>query len=229
MGQTAQASATVALSNGQSQNVTTGWRSDAVGVATVTDGGLVTGVANGQATISVTASGRQGQQMIRVLPDYHGEWEGTLRVTGCTQTGIFAEIRLCDDAPAVNSTEGFDLGLTQTGDSMNALLYLGGSGQTVPAPIAADGSTAFTGRTSFTEEGVTVTFDSSWQINSPRVGALTGTVTDVFRVNGFSGEGRLTYDVQSATRTATSVRSTGGRGRRGIALQGLGRRLRLSQ
>lgn len=38
---------------GQSQALTTGWLSDAPAVATVTDAGLVTGVANGRATIYV--------------------------------------------------------------------------------------------------------------------------------------------------------------------------------
>ena len=227
MGQTAQASATAALSNGTSQPVTTGWTSDATGVATVTDGGLVAGVANGQATISVTAGGRPGQQVIRVVPDYHGEWEGTIRVTSCAQTGVFTDLGLCSDVPA-NSTDGFDLSLTQTGDSMSAKVFLGGNSQTVPAPIAADGSSAFTGRASYTEDGITATFDSSWQISSPRVGALTGTITDVFRVIGYPGEGRLTYEIQSAARSSTSARSTV-RSRRGAALQGLGRRLRLSQ
>ena len=123
MGQTAQASAVAALSNGQSQNVTSGWRSDNVGVATVTDAGLATGVANGQATIYVITGGRQGQRVIRVVPDYHGAWEGSLRVTSCTQTGIFSEFGACSDFP-MSSGVGFDLSLLQTGEAMNARLDL---------------------------------------------------------------------------------------------------------
>jgi hypothetical protein len=225
MGQTAQASAVAAQSNGQSQNVTSGWRSDAAGVATVTDAGLVTGVANGQATIYVITGGRQGQRVIRVVPDYHGEWEGTLRVTSCAQTGVFAEFGLCDDFP-VGASEGFDLDLLQTGEAMNARLFLGEIGQTVAAPIAPDGSTAFTGRASATEEGLTLTFDSAWQLNSTRIGALTGTVNDVFRFVGYSGEGRLSYELGLATRTATSVSANKARGQRAHTVQGLGRRLR---
>ena len=225
MGQTAQASAVATLSNGQSQNVTSGWRSDAIGVATVTDAGLVTGVANGQATISVNSGGRQGQQGIRVVPDYHGAWTGTIRITSCTQTGVFADIGLCSEVP-VNSTDGFDLSLRQTGESLSATMYLGESEQTVAAPIASDGSASFAGRTSFTEEGITVTFDSAWRITSTQVGALSGTIDDVFRVTGFPGEGRVSYSIQSATRTSTALSPQSTRGRRAHGLQGLGRRLR---
>ena len=206
MGQTAQASAVAALSNGQSQNLTSGWRSDNAGVATVADAGLVTGVANGQATIYVATGGRQGQQVIRVVPDYHGAWEGTLRVTSCAQTGVFAEVGLCNDIP-VSASEGFDLALMQTGEAMSAQLYFGDSDQTVAAPIAPDGSSAFAGRASYTEEEITLTLDTAWQINSTRVGALTGTVNDVYRVAGYPGEARISYEIQLATRTATSASS----------------------
>src|SRR5512139_2676071 len=56
IGATAQASATATLSNGQTQNLTTGFQSDAPGVASVTPTGAVTGVSNGRATIFVSAS-----------------------------------------------------------------------------------------------------------------------------------------------------------------------------
>jgi serine/threonine protein kinase len=65
-------------SNGQTQAITSGWLSDAPNVATVTTGGLVTGVANGRASIYVIARGRQGQQVVRVVPDYQGRWAGGL-------------------------------------------------------------------------------------------------------------------------------------------------------
>src|SRR5262245_44143258 len=77
-GQTSQATGTETLSNGQTRPITSGWLSDATSVATVTNAGLVNGVANGRATIYVVASGHQGQQVVRVLPDYQGRWMGGL-------------------------------------------------------------------------------------------------------------------------------------------------------
>jgi hypothetical protein len=135
-------------------------------------------------------------------------------VASCTQTGVFADIDLCTEVP-VNSTEGFDLSFTQDGENVNARLFFGENGsQTVAAPIAADGSTAFSGSTTFTDEGVSLTLETAWQVNSTRVGALGGRVTDVYRVAGFQGEGRLSYDIASGSRGSTSAgtrRTDGGR------------------
>ena len=102
--ETAQAAATASLTNGQSQAITTGWQSDAPNVATVTPAGLVTGVANGRATVFVVSGGRQGQQVIRVVPNYEGEWAGLLRVTSCTQTGAWAQAGFCDDFASARRT-----------------------------------------------------------------------------------------------------------------------------
>jgi hypothetical protein len=48
MGQTTQATGTATYSDGRTQAIASGFRSDANGVATVTDGGMVAGVGNGQ-------------------------------------------------------------------------------------------------------------------------------------------------------------------------------------
>lgn len=224
MGESAQASGTATSTSGQSQNITAGWRSDNVAVATVTDAGLVNGVANGQTNIFVESGGRRGQQTVRVVPDYQGEWAGTLRVTSCTQTGIFVEIAFCSEVGAVNSIEGFDLSMTQTGEALSVVLYFGDDSRTVATSIATDGSAAFTGNFSFSEDGITVTADSAWRLTSTRVGALAGTVNDAFRITGFTGEGRVAYDIQTASRGTRSV-TQGARDRR-VRLRGLGRRVR---
>jgi hypothetical protein len=224
MGELAQASGSATLTNGQSQNLTTGWRSDNVGIATVTDAGAVNGVANGQANIYVESGGRRGQQTVRVVPDYQGEWEGTIRLASCTQTGIIATAGFCSEIGSVGSVEGFDLTVTQTGEALSVVIYFAEDSRTVATSIAPDGSVAATGNFSFSDEGITLTADSEWRLNSTLVGALTGTVTDVFRIAGFSGEGRVVYDILTATRGTSSVRSHGSRDRRALT-RGLGRRL----
>ena len=225
MGESVQASGTATSTTGQSQNVTSGWRSDNVGIATVTDAGMVTGVANGQTNIFVETGGRRGQQVVRVVPDYQGEWEGTIRVTSCAQTGVFVDIGFCGEVGPVNSIEGFDLSVTQTGDALSVTLYFADDSRTIATSVAPDGSADFTGNFSVTEDGVTVTADSAWHLTSTRVGALAGTVTDVFRVTGFSGEGRVAYDIQTASRGASSVMTQGARDRR-VGMRALGRRVR---
>ena len=61
----------------------------------------------------------------------------------------------------------------------------------VGAPVREDGTSAFTPQLSFTESGTTVTVDAAFNINSLRVGELTGTLNEVWRVSGVTGEARL--------------------------------------
>lgn len=81
VGTNSPATATATLSNGQTQSVTTGWRSDTPAVAMVTDACSVTGVSNGRATIAVTFGGRDGTKTIRVAPNYDGRWQGMQVIT----------------------------------------------------------------------------------------------------------------------------------------------------
>ena len=222
MGQTAQASATEMLSNGQTRSITSGWQSDAPAVATVTGAGLVTGVANGRATIFVTASGRHGQQVVRVMPDYHGQWSGGLRVTSCTETGVFADLDFCDDSP-VGTTYRYALNLSQTGEQMTAIVDYGAPFvfPSIAAPIRDDGTSAFTPSISATEQGITVIIDAAFNINSTRVGELTGTVNEVWRLPNVAGEGRLAQSIVGTARGAAPTVS-------GVSA-GTARQLRLLQ
>jgi hypothetical protein len=207
LGDTAQASATATMSSGHSQPVSTGWRSDAQSVATVTDGGLVTGVANGSATIFVVSGGRQGQQVLRVVPDFQGQWSGGLRITACTESGEWTRIGFCKEFP-VGSTDGFGLGLTQTGESLTVRPDYGSSFSLpqASASIAADGSASF--GAVFTGKDTPVTIDSTWRISSPSRGALAGTVSEVWKVGGVAGEARLEQDIVQTTRSGTTVTSS---------------------
>jgi hypothetical protein len=197
---TAQATGTASLSNGQSQAVTSGWLSDSVGVASVTSAGLVTGVSNGRATIYVVSGGKQGQQVIRVVPDYQGTWSGGLRVTSCSQTGAIAGLNFCDESP-VGSTFSFSLAVTQSGESLsgrateNPIVF-----PPFSAAITADGTSSFV--STYFENGVTV--EATWRINSTGPGNLTGTVDEVWRGAGLSGEGRVSQNIVTVSRSASA-------------------------
>jgi len=210
MGQTAQASGTETQSGGQTQSITSGWLSDAPAVATATGAGLVTGVANGRATIHVVAGGRLGQQVIRVLPDYQGRWSGGLRVTSCSETGIFAQLDFCDDFPN-GSTGGYTLALAQSGELMTATASYGDPAfPGVAAPVREDGTSAFTPQLSVTDSGLTLTIDAAFNINSLRVGELTGTVDEVWRISNVPGEGRLVQNIIGTTRTSATTSNRSG-------------------
>ena len=202
--ETAQAAATASLTNGQSQAITTGWQSDAPNVATVTPAGLVTGVANGRATVFVVSGGRQGQQVIRVVPNYDGVWGGLLRVTSCTHTGAWAQAGFCDDF-RVGATDGFTLGLSQTGESLTARSAYGPSivFPPVTTTIDADGGAAFTA--TFRDAAPpNLSIAAAWRIASPARGTLAGTVTETWTLPGAAGEGRLVQDIVSTIRVVSS-------------------------
>jgi len=220
IGQTAQATGTETLADGQTRSITSGWLSDAPSVAAVTNAGLVTGIANGRATIYTVASGRQGQQVVRVVPDYQGRWSGGLRVTSCTEAGIFASIDFCDDSP-VGATYRYAVDLAQSGEQMTAIVDYGAPFvfPSIAAPIREDGTSAFTPSVSITESGVTLSVDAAFTINSTRAGELTGTVNEVWRSPNFGGEARLAQDIVATTRTSTAALSS--------MSEGSARRLRL--
>ena len=209
MGQTTQATGTEMLSSGQSQAVTTGWQSDAPSVATATGAGLVAGVANGRATIFVMAGGRQGQQVMRVVPDYQGNWSIAQRVTSCTETGFFVDFDFCDEF-AVGSTYGSSLNITQSGEQITVMPDYGDGVvlTTASTTINEAGAASFNSSARITESGVTLTLDNTFALNSTRVGELTGTINEVWRLPNINGEGRLVYSIVLATRSAARGAST---------------------
>jgi hypothetical protein len=187
VGTNQQASAAAALSNGSSQAVTTGWRSDNPAVATVTDTGLVTPVANGSATIFVVFSGVQGQQVVRVVPNFQGQWRGSYIVLNCTQTGIYATINFCDGK--ANTVLPTTLTLTQTGTAVSGNFFTGTLAYTsISAPIEADGTIVFSGTTTTPS---TIQITVSWRLASPENGKVTGVHTQVWRSTEASGEMRM--------------------------------------
>ena len=148
--------------------------------------------------------------MIRVVPDYQGQWNGGLRITSCTETGFFAEVDFCEDF-AVGDTTGYTLAVSQSGEQIGATPSYGAAVFSLAsAPIRDDGSSAFPSTFSLTDSGVTLTLEANWVINSLRVGELSGTVSEVWRLPNVSGEGRLVQTIVQTTRSRTSALSSRG-------------------
>jgi hypothetical protein len=189
VGRTATASATATLSNGQTQALGTGWQSNAPAIATVTDGGIVRGIGNGHASISVSSGGQQGSRSIRVAPDYEGSWSGLQTITSCVDSEDFAGI--CDDPePIVGYAFPIDLTATQPGN-------LGVAGEfsiddidfpNFNTEIAEDGAITFSSTTVYD----VITIAAEWKINSMENGRATGTILEVYSAPEFvDGEIRV--------------------------------------
>ena len=198
IGQSSQASATATLSNGTTQAVTSGWQSDAAGVATVSAAGLVTAIANGTATISVSSGGRQGQQALRVVPDYDGTWSGTYLVTACTETGIFATERFwCRHAQLVAA--GTIRAVAERDDRQRQL-------PARPAVVSRrrrDDRHGRAGCRSNRRSTRNVRIVATWTLTAGAAG-LTGSVRQRWTATGQAGEGVLDGRIVTVTRAAAA-------------------------
>ena len=195
------ATATATMSNGQTQAVTTGWRSDAPTVATITDAGNLTPLANGEASITVAFGGAQAVKRIRVAPNYDGRWQGMQQITACTATGDLAGI--CEEGGSVVGLF-FPIGLTlrHPGD-------LGVSGEftveelpfpTFSTQVESDGRIRFA--SVVTIEGIRA--EVSWDVNAAEVGRLTGTIRERYSLPGLAN-GDVVYESNLASVARSSV------------------------
>ena len=89
------------------------WGSDAPTVATVDAGtGLVTAVGRGLATIFVDANGLRGTRLIRVVPNFGGDWSGSYTMIECQST---ADPTFCSWNPP-GATNPLSMSFTQSRD-----------------------------------------------------------------------------------------------------------------
>jgi hypothetical protein len=210
------ATATAALSNGQTQAITTGWRSDAPAVATITDAGNLTPLANGEVTITVTALGTQATKRIRVAPNYDGRWQGVQVVAACNATGIFAGF--CEDNAEVIGAS-FPISLTARHPGELAV-----SGEfniedlafpTFSTQVESDGRIRFSSVATFDE----IRADVSWNITASEVGRASGTIRERYSAAALVGAGEVVIDsnlaafVRSGADADRSI-SSGSRGMR---------------
>jgi hypothetical protein len=199
VGESQQASATAARSDGSSQAVSAGFQSDAPSVASVTDGGLVTGQANGQANIFVVKDGRQGSKLLRVVPDYQGSWSGRYTIATCTSDGIIRSAGGCTTSFGVGSSLQITAQLTQTADVVTGTISFGSlTGPQVTTPIGADGSV----QTQFVlNSDNTARIDATVSVNQITRGQLVGTVRQAWlSTSGFAGSMTFTGNITSGGR-----------------------------
>jgi hypothetical protein len=90
VGATKQLTANAVDGNGASVTAATTWSSSATSIATVNQAGLVTGVAPGSATITVTADGKTASAAITVTSALSGTWTGNLSGASLTMTLVEA-------------------------------------------------------------------------------------------------------------------------------------------
>lgn len=192
--------ATATMSDGSSKVVTGGvWGGDNSNVATVEAAtGQITIVGSGMVSIFVDYQGKRGSKLIRGIPNYQGTWTGSYSIVSCTCSGDFRDMDFCSFFP-VNQVFPTDLNLTQDDDDVQGNFHLGTLVADANGPIQTNGQLLLSG---YIYEAP-VTIDVSWRMQSKNPGQITGSLTQLWRMTGFSGDARIKGNIRNLNRTST--------------------------
>lgn len=213
LGQTYTFTASLQMSDGTSTPVAGTWGSDAPTVAFVqASTGQVQILGIGEATVFVDAQGLRGTRRIRATVHYQGELDGVLRVTSCSDGGIFAEIDVCGETP--NGTRfGFLGGFTQNGETVVATMDLGEwPADPVTATVNGAGELRFSSEHRREDEGLEYIATAQWVFRPRGTSQIEGTAVWRARVAGLSGFWELRGDIvaDTITRSLATGASPGG-------------------
>ena len=186
-------SASVTLSNGQTQAASGTWGGDAPTVGTMFNG-VFSGVGSGEVTIwiDVTLGGRATKRL-RVHPSYNGTWIGSYRITSCTDSGqMRTSIEFCKDIFRVGRLAPLGLFMSQNGLSVATSVFLGDLELTSPpAVVGDDGRLQVMARLTEAE----ATIDATLLLHQPQTTRIGGTITQDWRPMNLTGTGRVTGDL----------------------------------
>ena len=190
--------------NGTTNTVQGTWTSDNSAVAAVDASGRVTAAAAGEATIAATYQGFRATHRLRVVPDYHGRWSGTHRITGCSNDGIFQETNFCG---AFNIGDVFvmDMRLTQTRDAVTGTSDLADPPSAVQGSVRMSGHLDLSGAFTLTVETLVINVTlADWESTTTDNAAMTGRFGLVLRIPQLQGSARLDNDLVSFGKISTT-------------------------
>ena len=202
--------ATAASSSG-STTVSPTWRSDNQSVVTIDTAGRATAVGSGTATIIAEHQGLTATRLLRVVPDYQGNWRGQARLLACEATGDWGGA--CDGM-GVGELDTLTLFATQQNTGVSGALDVGGIAGNVSGTIAMDGSLSLTGTFTIPVEGLLMEIAvNEWQTMSTDNAQMTGRLRLTIKNQLLAGQMRVQAELvnvnKSATFRATSEPSLG--------------------
>jgi len=206
---TVQCEARATLSDGTSHvssNAT--WRSMNPAVATVSQSGLVTAVAAGQATITADVN-PQGALPIRVFPNFDGSWAGNEVFQSCEDSGTFEGF--C-------GMPGFGVGdvfahrssFSQNQASVDATISTGPTtAAEMTGTIEINGVLRLPSAPSVPADPNVNAVVQNWSSRADTPGHMTGSFEAFFTVPGLPGSVTVVARLENVVKTsATSVLST---------------------
>lgn len=151
----------------------------------------------GLLSLAACGGGSSGPMAPTPAPDYAGTWTGTYTVSSCTNSGFFADAGLCSSV--LNTVAAVTFTLAQTDRTVTGTFSLGSlNSPQVAAMVASDESLTLTG---VLQQGA-FTVNTTWTLQQPAGGALTGQTRQIWTAAGQNGEGILLGSTLSVTRTS---------------------------
>ncbi|MGE5813882.1 MAG: Ig-like domain-containing protein [Acidobacteriota bacterium] len=190
-----------AISSSGSNAVTASWRSDNPSVVTIDSAGRATAVASGTATVIADYQGLSASRLLRVVPDYHGNWRGNARLLACEDDGDWDGI--CDDM-GIGELDTIAILVTQQNTGVSGTLDVGGMAGAVTGTIAMDGTLTLSGTFTVPVEGVL--FDISvveWQTMSSDNARMNGRLALTMKTQLLTGQVRLQAELVNVNKSAT--------------------------
>jgi len=135
-------------------------------------------------SLSACSGGNNENPLSPVLtPQFAGTWNGTYKLTSCTQSGDMALVDLCGSTPQGTLLPAH-FEFTQTASNVTGTFYLGLLDFAFEkSTVASDGSLTLAG--TFSQDGVTLA--ATW-ILKVSGSSLTGTVAQTWTADGATGQ-----------------------------------------
>ena len=193
------------FNNGSTNTVQGTWSSDNSAVASVDGTGRVTAAGAGEATIAANYESFRATHRLRVVPDYHGRWNGTHRITGCTADGDFQATNFCG-AFTLGSQFALTMSLTQNRDAVTGTSNIADPPSAVQGSIRTSGNLDLSGKfTVAVQDGVVIDVTlADWEATSTDNERMTGRFGLILRVAQLQGSARIDNDLSGFIKTSTT-------------------------
>jgi hypothetical protein len=179
--------------------VTPQWSTENAAIVTVESTGVLRGIANGTARVTATYGSLTDSFVVRVAPNYNGQWAGTYRLTSCAQDASFPISTLCTSAGAA-PTNALGLTIVQNKLVANGTLSLSFGDAPVTGTIEPDGALMIGGQVRMAPYTVSV---GEWRMTSAPVPVAGGGTRD--RLTGLFG---LTWSADGSAGLAHMTAAT---------------------
>jgi hypothetical protein len=211
IGSTTQFEARETLGNGTTRvPASVSWSSDKVQVAAVSNAGVVSAVAAGEATISADVNGTSGSVLVRVLPNFGGAWSGNETVVSCADSGQFSGF--CSASGFVGEVFFHESFFTQNMAAVTGVLDAGdGTRATMTGTITVDGDLPLGSAPVLPADPDINAQVENWRSRADTPSRLTGTYEVLFTIPGVSGSARIGLRLDNVTKTGASASDVRGR------------------